>query len=356
MNASAVTPTVNPTLNQRQWLIQQKQDLLQKELLLEEYDKVQGAYHNLEEEAQIFEQKKSDYLQEEAQYEALGNSINMSSNGVNSPNGVNPSIQQGIPTGAPTVQGPQGPQGANAAYLSNASPFGGGIEGQFNPYAAYGAAPLPGEGQPYYQPLPSANFATPNAGNPTPPLAPIGAPPLNPLGVPTQASLQQQAQKAPVTPQDVAALRQLLQMNPQTAQQAASVSDADLTQLLKSDPEIAGAVKEFQTMMPAQNNPATATGASPQGAGQIPGPNTPMDPAQALKLAQQNPEVMQQAQAMLASLTPQERQQMMTQLQNDPEAQAILAQMGVSVPPQASGPANTPASGSGTAPTAPKPR
>jgi hypothetical protein len=85
---------------------------------------------------------------------------------------------------------------------------------------------------------------------------------------------------------------------------------------------------------------STGQGVAPSAQGGSKAPASPeaqpTDPAQALKLAQQNPEVMQQAQAMVASLSPQERDAMMKQLANDPEAQAILAQMGVSLPPQGS--------------------
>jgi hypothetical protein len=298
MDQSTVgSPTMNSTLEQRRWIIEQKKNLASQQLLLDEYERTQNAYDAMMEADAVFEQRKAAYLQEEAQYESLGASTQ------------NPNA-----TGATT----------NTAY---------------NP--SVNNAPLPGQGLPYYQPLPSeappltANGQSPYAsgyGSVTPQNLP------SPQGVPTQASLQQQAQNKPAEPtaQDVATLRQILEMNPQTAQQAKAISDADLMQLLKSDPEIAGAVKEFQAMS-AQGGTQGGTNA-PQGAGSPSNANatTPTDPAQALKLAQQDPQMMKQVQSSLvASMTPQERDAMMKQLANDPEAQAILAQMGVAPSAQA---------------------
>ncbi len=332
---SSVSVPVNPVIAQRQQLMLEKERVMKEEMLLDEYERTQNAYQAMADAAQVFEQKKAEYLQEEAQYETLGNSINMPTpvNG-NTPNTATnfAPTPVGTPVGSPTGSPEQGIQTASSQAAGGPLP----IEAMYNPNAAayYGAggrpgaganAPLPGEGMPYYQPLPSATTPTPSGGSPSATTAPP-----SPQGVPTQASLQQQAQQAPVTPQDVAALRQILQMNPQTAQQASQVSDADLTKLLQSDPEIAGAVKEFEAMSAGQaGGQAGATAPA--------GPTAqPTDPAQALKMAQQNPEVMKQAQAMVASLTPQERDAMMKQLANDPEAQAIMAQMGVSLPQQGS--------------------
>ena len=316
MSIPNVSTPMNPVIEQRQQLLSQKEHLMKEELLLDEYDKTQTAYQAMNDAAQVFEQKKAEYLQEEAQYEALGNSINMSATSPTTPSnptGFTPS-PAGVPSPSPNASVATGTPPIEASYNPNAA------AAYYNPDTAQTAS-LPGEGLPYYQPLPSTSSTTTppngNAGVPSPPTAQA-------QGVPTQANLQQQAQQAPVTPEDIAALRQILQMNPQTAQQASKVSDADLTQLLKSDPEIASAVKEFEAMS-AQGGTATAkTGPA----------STPTDPAQALKLAQQDPEVMKQAQAMVASLSPQEREAMMKQMANDPEAQAILAQMGVSLPKQ----------------------
>jgi hypothetical protein len=336
MAASNVSTPVNSLISQRQQLLIEKERVMKEEMLLDEYERTQSAYQAMNDAAQVFEQKKSEYLQEEAQYETLGNSINMTTP-VNATTLSNPASFSpvGFPVANSTVSPEQGPTAGTST--APTQPAGGPlpIEANYNPNAAayYGAgapgssAPLPGEGLPYYQPLPSAS--TPNA---TPNVSSTAGSP-SPQGVPTQASLQQQAQQAPVTPADIAALRQILQMNPQTAQQASKVSDADLTKLLQSDPEIAGAVREFEAMSAGQGVAPSAQGgakapASPEA--------QPTDPAQALKLAQQNPEVMQQAQAMVASLSPQERDAMMKQLANDPEAQAILAQMGVNLPPQGS--------------------
>jgi hypothetical protein len=323
MSTSNVSTSLNPVISARQQLLSEKERLMKEEMLLDEYEKTQMAYQAMSDAAQVFEQKKAEYLQEESQYETLGKSITMTQpvtagnpasltpNPLANPNtGVNAQAQ-GVPSTAPTAPA-AGPLPIEANFNPNAAAY----YGPGGP--GYGTnAPLPGEGMPYYQPLPNAS--APN----TPPSSGVGptAGAPTPQGVPTQASLQQQAQQTPVTPADVAALRQILQMNPQTAPQAAQISDADLTKLLQSDPEIAGAVKEFQAISSGATAPAGPAG-------------QPTDPAQALKLAQQNPEVMKQAQAMVASLSPQEREAMMKQLASDPEAQAILAQMGVSLPVQ----------------------
>jgi len=345
MSTPNISTPVSPVIAQRQQLLVEKERLMKEEMLLDEYERTQNAYQAMADAAQVFEQKKAEYLQEEAQYETLGNSINMTTP-VNASTPSNPAST--TPSGYPMTNATGSPdQGIYAQTTATTTPTqtAGGplpIEANYNPNAAayYGAggpganAPLPGEGMPYYQPLPSTTAPTQSTGSPTP----SGVTPSS-QGVPTQANLQQTAQQAPVTPADVAALRQILQMNPQTAQQASQVSDADLTALLKSDPEIAGAVKEFQAMSAGQ-------GVAPTG-GQTKSntPDTqPTDPAQALKLAQQNPEVMDKAKAMVDSLTPQERDAMMKQLANDPEAQAIMAQMGMTMPPSQQGrPAPAPA-------------
>lgn len=298
------TPTVNPALDQRRWITEQKKKLASEELLLDEYERVQNSYNAMAEADAVFEKRKAEYLQEEAQYESM--------------NTQNPNGTGGV---------------ANTAYNPSVGSTPAGVEAYYNPYAqpVNNNAPLPGQGLPYYQPLPANNVpltANPQNGNG---FAPQGSP--SPQGVPTQASLQQQAQSKPTEPtaQDVATLRQILQMNPQTAQQAQGISDADLMQLLKSDPEIAGAVKEFQAMSAQGGTNAPQGTGSPADAKA----STPTDPAQALKLAQQDPQMMQQVQSLVASMTPQERDAMMKQLANDPEAQAILAQMGVTPSPQA---------------------
>jgi hypothetical protein len=346
MSASNISTSVNPVIAQRQQLLVEKERVMKEEMLLDEYERTQNAYQAMSDAAQVFEQKKAEYLQEEAQYETLGNSINMTTpingNSLSNSASVSSPTQTAYPA-ANLAGNPEQGYYSQATAVNSTAPTqtAGGplpIEANYNPNAAayYGQggsgainnAPLPGEGMPYYQPLPSTS--TPNASLSSSP-SPSGVAPA-PQGVPTQASLQQQAQQAPVTPADVAALRQILQMNPQTAQQASQVSDADLTKLLQSDPEIAGAVKEFEAMSSGQG--VSPTGG--QGGSTPPTSPTaqPTDPAQALKLAQQNPEVMKQAQAMVASLTPQERDAMMKQLANDPEAKAIMAQMGVSLPAQ----------------------
>lgn len=336
MSTPNVSTPINPVIAQRQQLMLEKERVMKEEMLLDEYERTQNAYQAMSDAAQVFEQKKAEYLQEEAQYETLGNSINMTTL-VNGTNPSNPASPSGYSVANAAGNPDQGIYAQSTATSATAPTQNAGgplpIEANYNPNAAayYGqggsgaSAPLPGEGMPYYQPLPTSMAPTQSAGSPSP----SGVAP-SPQGVPTQASLQQQAQQAPVTPADVAALRQILQMNPQTAQQASKVSDADLTQLLQSDPEIAGAVKEFEAMSAGQ-------GVAPSGG--KPGAKAPAaqptDPAQALKLAQQTPGVIPQAQAMVASLTPQEREAMMKQLANDPEAQAIMAQMGVSMPAQA---------------------
>jgi hypothetical protein len=282
----------------------QPQDAM-KQQLLQSYQQVQDDYSKLNDAYQQFEAAKSQYIQHNAQYESLGSTLN--------------------------------DMAYNQLALSN-NPYAAAYPGSV-PMAGY---PKPQLGQPVkstqgmYPQQPQQDTFTPSAapqqGQPTPPQGmPQGVQPSQP---PSTVTLQQPGQGGgqmpPITKQDVSNLRQMMMMSPETAQMAQSVSDEELAQMLNSDPQMAGMIKQLGAMVPPAQGQAgnpTGNGATEQGM------QTPASPNKALEIAMQNPQAMAQAQAMVNSLSPQERQELEKQLMNDPQAQAALMQMGLIAPP-----------------------
>ena len=81
--------------------------------------------------------------------------------------------------------------------------------------------------------------------------------------------------QAPVTRQDVATLRKMLTMNPETASMAQGVSDQELGQMLTADPQMASMVKQLGPMIasgqvprcPPQMTPGSKDLATESGSG-----------------------------------------------------------------------------------------
>ena len=127
----------------------------------------------------------------------------------------------------------------------------------------------------------------PTAYNQFPPPQPQGQRPVGsqmpPAPQPQVGHLQQQqpsVNATPVTPQDVAFFQEVLKMNPETAQVAGALPPAQIAQLLSTDKELLGTVRQIEGMLPPGTPPSALAAMMPPPPQGGPAPNRPMMPPQ----------------------------------------------------------------------------